>query len=187
MRRSLLVVVTLFAALLVLPTSKAWACSCAGLSVPEAVSRADTVVTAGVVSAHGESKWSPEGAARYELAVRSVYKGTATTTTWVADDPGSCGLVLQPGREYVVFIDHRDGELVSSDCAGNTQAASGTVAQVEQQTGPPTAAPVGATGGPGENTWLWPVFGGMALALLLGAGLVVVLVRGHERRRRDPR
>jgi hypothetical protein len=42
---------------------------------------------------------------------------------------------------------------------------------------------VGATGGPGENTWLWPVFGGMALALLLGAGLVVVLLRGHERRR----
>jgi hypothetical protein len=183
MKRSLVVVVTLFAALLVLPTSKAWACSCSALTVPDAVSRADTVVTAGVVSAHGESTWSAEGAARYELAVRSVYKGSATTTTWVADDPRSCGLVMEPGREYVVFINQRDGRLVSSDCAGNTRAASGAVAQVERETGPPTAAPVGATGGPGENTWLWPVFGGMALALLLGAGLVVVLLRGHERRR----
>jgi len=180
-RRFLLLVVALVAALLVLPARGAWACSCAAPATADAARSADVVLVATVVAASGRGPWSRDDAGRYELAVTRVLKGAAPERTEVREDPRSCGLGMRLGREHVVFADTRDGRLVSSTCAGTALAASGLVADVERVTGPGQApAPGGDTRG-GDTAWLWPVFGGAALALLLGAALVMVVVRGGRR------
>jgi hypothetical protein len=180
-KRAGLVVATVFAAVLVLPSATAFACSCAQATVQEAVRAADAVVTAVPVRAHGKGQWSAQDAARFDLVVSAVHKGDVPERLAVHDDPKSCGLGLLVGREHVVFLDQSNGGLVSSNCAGNGLAASGFVADVKALTGP-SHSPAAARGAePGDTAWVYPLVGGSVLALLLAGALVLVLLRGRRR------
>ena len=182
MRRAWLVVVAVLAALLVLPSAEAWACSCARPSAARAVQAADVVLAGTPVAAHGQGQWGVEDAQRYALEVSTVYQGEAPARLVVHEDLESCGLGLLLGREHVVFLSRGPDGLVSSNCAGNDLAASGLVADVVALTGPghgPTGA--GPSGTDTGTAWRVPLFGGSALALLLGGALVLVLVRGRRR------
>jgi hypothetical protein len=192
-RRAAVVVLAVFAALVVVPTSRAWACSCAEGSVAQNVARADVVLRGTVddVRRQGPSLIGrSDETARYRVRVAKVYAGEAAARTTVRSGlySASCGVEdLLPGREYVLFADARDGELWVGLCGGNDLAASGLVADVEDVTGAGHAPSTGerASSLPGATTtdrsWLLPLAGGSVLAVLLGAALVVVLLRGRRR------
>ena len=199
MRRALLVVPLLFAALLVLPTAPAWACSCAEVTTAQAVDRADVVVRAtleGVDEPRGFTEPTTGAPARsYRFTVARVYEGSAPVTARVgsAKDGASCGMEgLVPGREYVVFAQTRGDTLVAGLCGGTAVADSELVADVQDVTGPghdpvrpglvdEAAQPPGAASAAREGAWLVPLVGGGVLALLLVSALVVVLRRGRRR------
>ena len=199
MKRALLVVPIVFAALLVLPTAPAWACSCVEATSAQFVDRSD-VVLRGTLEAVDrpaglEEPSSGAPARSYRFTVAQVYRGTAAPTTWVgsAADGASCGLEgLEPGREYVVFAQERGEGLWASLCGGTAVADAGLVGEVEALAGPghaPAQALPRATDGqlPGatapasDRAWLVPLLGGLALALGLGVALVVVVRRGRRR------
>jgi hypothetical protein len=199
MKRALLVVPLMFAALLVLPSSPAWACSCASPTTAQSVGRAD-VILRGTLADVDESAGlnDPSSGARavsYRFAVSEVFRGAASATTWVgsAADGASCGLEgLQAGREYVVFAQERGERLWAGLCDGTAMATSGLMADVEAVTGTghrPVQA-VSDDGRPplpgqrdvaGDRAWLVPLVGGAVLALVL-AGLLVGVVRRGRRR-----
>ena len=199
MKRALLVVPLVFAALLVLPSSPAWACSCASPTTAQSVGRAD-VVLRGTLADVDESAGlnEPSSGARavsYRFAVSEVFRGAASATTWVgsAADGASCGLEgLEAGREYVVFAQERGDRLWAGLCDGTATATSDLVADVEAVTGSghppvradvvdPAAQPPGAVAPAREGAWLVPLVGGLALALVLGVALWVVVLRGRRR------
>jgi hypothetical protein len=198
-KRALLVVPLMFAALLVLPSTPAWACSCASPTTAQSVARAD-VVLRGTLEDVDESPGlndpsSGASAVSYRFAVSEVFRGAASATTWVgsAANGASCGLEgLQPGREYVVFAQARAERLWAGLCDGTALAASGLVADVEAVTGSGhepvqpgavgRAAPLpGASSGPNDTVWRVPLVGGGLLALALAALLVGVVIRGRRR------
>lgn len=196
MKRVWLVVVTVFAALLVVPSGRAWACSCAQASPAQAVRAAD-VVFRGVLEhlqPPGGLVSSSEDPTTYTFGVSEVFRGAATTTTDVRSPQSgaSCGVEgLRPGREYVVFAQARGEQMWMELCGGTDLAASGLVADVQEITGPghppvqpglvDEAAPLpGQHADPGGTGWLLL---GSGLALALGGALVVVLFR---RRRTSP-
>lgn len=188
----LLVIPLLFAALLVLPTSPAWACSCVDLTTAQAMAHAD-VVLAGTLEEVAEPRGLSEPssgapAQSYRFAVSEVYEGSASATNWVgsAKDGASCGLEgLEPGREYVVFAQERGDTLWASLCGGTGAATSGLVSEVEAVAGPGrdpvSAGSVGASAPTGEGAWQVPLVGGLLLALVLAGALVVVVRRGRRR------
>lgn len=200
----LLVIPLLFAALLVLPTSPAWACSCVDLTTAQAMAHAD-VVLAGTLEEVAEPRGLSEPssgapAQSYRFAVSEVYEGSASATSWVgsAKDGASCGLEgLEPGREYVVFAQERGDTLWASLCGGTGAATSGLVSEVEAVAGPgrdpvsagpvgagtaaPGARPAGASAPTGEGAWQVPLVGGLLLVLVLAGALVVVVRRGRRR------
>ena len=199
MKRALLVVPLMFAALLVLPSSPAWACSCASPTTAQSVARADVVLRGTLADTDGPSRMSrlrsSEDPVQYTFTVAEVYKGNAAATTYVssAASGASCGLEgLEPGREYVVFALVRGDGLQAGLCGGTAPAARGLVADVEQVTGsgpapvPPglidEAAPLpGQRGAVGDRPWLVPLVGGLVLALVLAGLLVGVVLRGRRR------
>jgi hypothetical protein len=188
-----------FAALLVLPTSPAWACSCVAVTAAQAVDRAEVVMRGTlehVAEPRGFSEPTTGAPARsYRFTVSRVYEGSAPTTAWVgsAKDGASCGLEgLEPGRAYVVVAKQRGEALWADLCGGTAPVATGLLADVEAVTGPgqgPVAAATGASSAPvpgaaaprREGAWRVPLVGGLALALALGAALVVVVRRGRRR------
>jgi hypothetical protein len=203
-KRTLLVIPLLLAALLVLPTSPAWACSCVALTTAQAVAHAD-VVLSGTLEEVDQPRGLVEPssgapAQSYRFAVSEVYEGSAPATSWVgsAQHGASCGLEgLEPGREYVVFAQERGDTLWASLCGGTGVATSGLVSEVEAVAGPgrdpvgagplgagttaPLARPAGATAPAGERAWQVPLAGGLLLALGLAGALVVVVRRGRRR------
>ena len=203
MKRALLVVPMVFAALLVLPTAPAWACSCAAVTPAQAVDRADVVVQAtlqAVDAPRGFTEPTTGAPARsYRFTVARVYEGSAPVTARVgsAKDGASCGMEgLVPGREYVVFAHQRGDTLWADLCGGTAPAATALVADVEAVTGPgrppaaavavvpngrtPSTQPPGAVAPVSERAWLVPLLGGVALALVLAAALLVVVRRGRR-------
>ena len=155
--------------------------------------RALLLVPLAFAGLHEPSNGGP--AQSYRLAVTDVYRGAAASTTWVgsAAEGASCGLEgLQPGREYVVFAQERAGGLWASLCGGTATADPAVVAELEAAAGPahaPVLAPSGsaterlpgATAPASERPWLGPLLGGLALAVVLAAALVVVVRRGRRR------
>ncbi|SDP15659.1 hypothetical protein SAMN04489867_1574 [Pedococcus dokdonensis] len=158
-KRALLLVPVVFAALVVLPSSPAWACSCASATTAEYADRSDVVLRGALekvdrpAGLQDPSTGSP--ARSYRFAVTGVYRGSAAPTTWVSSsgDGGSCGLEgMEPGREYVVFAQERGDGLWASLCGGTGPAEPLLVAQVEAVAGAghapapaATVAPHGAT------------------------------------------
>ena len=199
MKRALLVAPLVFAALLVLPTAPAWACSCAAATPAQLVDRSDVVLRGtleDVAEPAGLAEPSSGAPARsYRFTVAEVYRGTVAPTTWVgsAADGASCGLEgLEPGREYVVFAQERGEELWANLCGGTAPADTRLVGEVEAVAGPgqapaqalpeaPSGQPPGAVAPASDRAWLVPLLGGLALALGLGVALVVVVQRGHRR------
>lgn len=201
MKRSLLVVVTLFAALLVLPTSKAWACSCAQLTAEGAVAKADVAfrgTLTGVEDAPSGPVVSSKDPVNYTFTVGTVYKGSAKPVA-VVQSPrsgASCGLEgMEPGREYVVFGESKGAGTLAELCGGTAAATPAFVADVEAAAGPghepvalpaapdpakdqPRAEPVTQPLETRDEPRAW-VIGGVALGLLLGAALVAV-ARGRR-------
>ena len=203
-KRALLVVPLMFAALLVLPTAPAWACSCAAVTAAQAVDRADVVFRGSLeevdepAGLHEPS--SGAQASSYRFTVAEIYRGTAAPTTWVgsAADGASCGLEgMEPGREYLVFAQERGEGLWASLCDGTAPASASFVGDVVAAAGDghapvpvataapagqsPAAQPPGAAAPVSERAWLVPLLGGLALALLLAASLVFVFWRGRRR------
>jgi hypothetical protein len=199
MKRALLVVPLMFAALLVLPTAPAWACSCASSTVAESVDRADVVLLGRLSRSDGPSKVgllpSSDDPVEYTFAVEEVYKGRAAATTHVVSpaSSASCGLEgLLPGREYVVFAQAQGGELRAGLCGGSDLAATGLVADVEGVTGAghaPAQPGVGdqdadlpgAGSAQSDTAWLVPLVGGGVLAVVLAGLLLGVVLRGRRR------
>lgn len=198
-KRSLVLVPVLFAALLVLPSAPAWACSCASPPMSDLVARADVVLRGTLEDVDRPSGSSmvqrSDDLVTYRFAVAEVFRGGAPSTTYVrsAASGASCGLEgLEPGREYVVFAEVRGDGLDAGLCGGTAAARSGLVADVEGVTGPGAspvppglideAAPLpGASSGPSATAWLVPLVGGGVLALVL-AGLLLAVVRRGRRR-----
>ena len=198
-KRSLVLVPILFAALLVLPTAPAWACSCASATTAQSVGRADVVLRGTLEDVDERTGLndpsSGASAVSYRFAVSEVFRGSASATTWVgsAANGASCGLEgLQAGRAYVVFAQERGERLWAGLCDGTAMATSGLVADVQQVTGPgqppvppgliDEAAPLpGPSAGSSDTAWLVPLVGGLALALVLGVALWVVIRRGRRR------
>ena len=199
MKRVLLVVPLMFAALLVLPSAPAWACSCASATPAQWVDRSDVVLRGtleDVDKPSGPAVLQPsDPSATYRFAVSEVFRGEAMETTYVSSSAygASCGLEsLLPGREYVVFAQAHGDTLWAGLCGGTALAAGGLVADVQAVTGPghepvrpglvDEAAPLpGADSGAREGAWLVPLVGGGVLALVLVGALVVVLRRGRRR------
>ena len=199
MKRALLVVPLMFAALLVLPSAPAWACSCASATPVQWVDRSDVVLRGtleDVDKPSGPAVLQPsDPSVTYRFAVSEVFRGEAMETTYVSSSASgaSCGLEgLQPGREYVVFAQTRGDTLWAGLCGGTARAASGLVADVREVTGPgheavrpglvdEAARPPGAVSAAPEGAWLVPLVGGGVLALVLVGALVVVLRRGRRR------
>lgn len=198
-KRSLILVPVLFAALLVLPATSAWACSCAQMTTAQATGAADVVLLGTLTGTDGPSRlgsvWSSDDPVRYEFSVAEVFKGEAAPTTHVhsAASGASCGIEgLLPGREYVLFTQVKGEQLWVDLCGGSDLAASGFVADVEQITGvgraPLQAVPgdgrtplAGQAGVAGGRAWLVPLVGGGVLAIVL-AGLLLGVVRRGRRR-----
>lgn len=206
MKRVLLVVVAVVAALLVVPGGAALACSCVGLTPGQAVADADVVLRGTVTDVAVPPRLplsSSADPATYTVTVAEVFKGTAAATTYVqsAVSGASCGLEgIDPGREYILFAKARGEALWASLCGGTGRADAELVAGVVRATGdgvPPRVAPQTQDPTPpegpvrrlpgernpaaGDTAWLVPLVGGSVLALLLGAALVLVLVRGRRR------
>ena len=189
----------LFAALLVLPSAPAWACSCVQMTPAQATEVADVVLRGTLTEIEMPSRvqllQSSQAPARYTFDVAEVYKGQARETTEVRSvtSSASCGIEgLLPGREYVLFTQVKGEQLWMGLCGGSDLAASGLVADVEQVTGPgrppvppglidETAPLPGASSGPRVMAWLVPLVGGGVLALVL-AGLLLGVVRRGRRR-----
>jgi hypothetical protein len=198
-KRSLLLVPVVLAALLVLPATSAWACSCAQMTTAQATEAADVVLRGTLTETYGPSKVgllrSSEDPVRYTFNVAEIFKDDAAATTYVhsAASGASCGIEgLLPGREYVLFAQAKGEQLWVGLCGGSELAASGFVADVEQVTGPgqppvpqgliDEAAPLpGQRDVTGDRAWLVPLVGGAVLALVL-AGLLVGVVRRGRRR-----
>lgn len=202
-KRALLLVPVVVAALLVLPTAPAWACSCVSATTAEYTKRSD-VVLRGALEAVDEPSGLQEPstgqpARSYRFSVTGVYRGTAAPTTWVGSsaDGASCGLEgLEPGREYVVFAQERANGLWASLCGGTGPADAALVGQVEAVSGTahapvstvtvapngdtPAARPAGSVAPGRDRGWLVPLLGGTALALVLAAALVVVVRSGRR-------
>ncbi|WP_406831452.1 hypothetical protein ABEG17_01325 [Pedococcus sp. KACC 23699] len=133
MKRAALLVLALAAALVVIPGTAAFACSCAGLPVADEVARADLVVV-GVVGAAvgaGQTVTRP-------VTVTRTLKGVAGPRLDVssARDGASCGLEVELGREYVVFAAERGGTMTADLCGGTAPADEEHLRQVEAVTGP---------------------------------------------------
>ncbi|NNM46086.1 hypothetical protein [Knoellia koreensis] len=202
MKRSLLVVLTLFAALLGLPTSKAWACSCAALTPAQAVAKADVVfrgTLTGVEDVPSGPVLTSKDPVNYTFTVGTAYQGSVERVA-VVQSPrsgASCGLEgMEPGREYVVFGESKGAGTLAELCGGTATATPAFVADVEAAAGPghepvalpaapdpatkdqPRVEPVTQTLETREQSRAW-VVGGVALGLLLGAVLVAV-ARGRR-------
>jgi hypothetical protein len=194
-KRAALLVPALLAALLVIPAARAWACSCVGFSVEEAVERAGVLLRGTVMA-----RQDPDGlgglvnssrTVTYEVDVAEIFKGSAAPTTYVrsAASGASCGLEVVTGREYVIFAAAQGSALTATLCGGTAPATAELVADVEAATGPgapatePPAPPPGATApsAGGARLWLDLATGGVIVLLLAATTAAWVLSRRHSR------
>ena len=197
MRRLLLVVplfVAVVAGALVAPAAPAHACSCAVLGVAQRVEGADVIVRGTIASTEDPGGGASNRLVAYDIAVTEVYKGSGSATTQVRSEAagGSCGIEVQPGREYVVFANRVGNGLQAHLCGGTAAASPELVADVERLTGPGTppqgattsaAPPTSAAGpvspGPERSSAALPV--GLGLGGALAASALAVLVRRRRR------
>jgi hypothetical protein len=112
----------------IVDTTKAFACSCAGISTSRAVREADAVFRGTVVSKEVRGRGD---AARTDIrfAVDRVYKGAVYSEQVVASehDEDACGLDPDVGSSWVIFaLEGIEGEgdqavnrLVTTLCSGN--------------------------------------------------------------------
>jgi hypothetical protein len=112
----------------IVDTTKAFACSCAGISTSRALREADAVFRGTVVSKEVRGRGD---AARTDIrfAVDRVYKGAVYSEQVVASehDEDACGLDPDVGSSWVIFsIEGIEGEgdqavnrLVTTLCSGN--------------------------------------------------------------------
>lgn len=132
MKRAALLFLVLAAALVVIPSTAAWACSCASVPTHESVAHADLVVrgTPGAPRDVGDG-------VEYLVTVAEAFKGTAPPVVTVrsATDGNTCGIDVVPGREYVLFANERGGTFRAGLCGGTAPATDGLVGQVERVTG----------------------------------------------------
>jgi hypothetical protein len=85
--------------------------------------------------------------ATYDVEVERVYKGNVSTeTVQVTSSRASkdCKrLELDPGRQYVFFVDNDESALAADTCSGTDRASTGLVTRVERMLGegrPPVPA-----------------------------------------------
>lgn len=166
--------------LIVLVPSTSYACSCAAASVA-AYARDSDLVVRGEVTDRDET-FSPfsEGDVTYEVAVDAVYVGQSAERIEVrsAGSGASCGLEVEPGREYVLFLDAQDGGWSGSLCGGTGEASPAYVGKVERVLGAASRDPERAA--PEPDGWPAPyVVGGAALGggAVAAAGAVLLLRR----------
>ena len=124
----LLAVVLLGTCAAIVDTTKAFACSCAGISTNRALREADAVFRGTVVSKEVVGRGD---AARTDIrfAVDRVYKGAVFSEQIVASkhDEDACGLDPNVGSTWVIFaIEGIEGEgdravnrLITTLCSGN--------------------------------------------------------------------
>lgn len=109
-----------------LPSSGAWACSCAPLDNASAFENADEVVGGEVIELNTDA-----GTARLRVGKR--WKGGSAKTLRLRID-GPCGVELLKGEAYLVFaLATSQGELVVHQCGGTRVFGSsrGVVTQLE--------------------------------------------------------
>lgn len=186
----------------VVTASPAHACSCAGGTAEELMSRADLVVEAQVISLRVQERTGRDGPTTrvHGLHVHRAWRGTHEPTVSVrtASSPASCGVDLQAGERYLVLAQRLGGEWRVNLCGGSTLADGShdmpkgvTVSDVEAALGSGWTPPAERAADRGdlaiaESDRPWPhtvavvVVGGVGL-LALGAVTVLVL-RGPRRR-----
>ncbi len=182
--RRLLALALLALSMVLLAPAPAFACSCAGLPPAEHVGNADVVVSGWVLD-HAEARSRPWGGipSTYLVEARTVWQGEVTERFEVlgGGPNDTCAMEgIETGRQYVFFLDQRDGELHGSLCGGT---GSVTERQVDRLLDEVPGQPLG--GGPEPAGW--SVRGNSDLVAAGGALLAAALGFGAWRVRRARR
>jgi hypothetical protein len=135
-------------ALVVLPTSPCWACSCIQIS-PEDQAASSSAVFGGVVEEYeliGSDEFAQEAEATF--AVDTVYKGRvpARVVVGTAAYSAACGVEFQEGGRYTVFVSggEADGfftDLCTATTRGDIDPAEFGLTATEVDPPPPPEGP----------------------------------------------
>lgn len=127
---------------LVVPTTRALACSCVGGGPAETAQRADAVFVGHVVAERAEgADLDPWGGTVYTFAVDGVAKGNvgARIEVVAGGEEDMCGLAFSRGARWLVFASREGDQLHSGLCSGSVVLEPGAAAPFELVD--PVAAP----------------------------------------------
>ncbi len=159
---------------LVLGTSVAAACSCAGQTTAEHAADADLVARVVVESVTiPEDGANSEQLAAYTMRPTYVWKGDVVSQFKVFSESSgaSCGLEgIAEGQDLVVFAQKTDDGWSATLCGGTTLATEPLVVELLDVVGPGVAVDADPAGKPGA--WVWPTITA-AIAITIVGGVVV--------------
>lgn len=154
----------------VLGTTVAAACSCAGGTTAEHAAEADLVARVVVESVTiPEVGANEEQLAAYSMRPTYVWKGDVVSQFKVSSESGgeSCGLEgITEGQDLVVFAQQVDEGWSATLCGGTAPASEALVAELLDAVGHGVAVDASPGDQPGE--WVWPTVTGVAAVVLVG-------------------
>lgn len=138
MRRSLVLVILVWVAVLGGPVTPARACDCASLTAAEAIASADAVVDGGVTDLDEPlaNLWDPPEVAA-TVQVTDVLEGAVSAgeiTVTTAREGPTCGAGLEEGKAYRLHLRWDDGWRTDL-CSGNQELAGRSVPVAAELTG----------------------------------------------------
>ncbi|MCV0402354.1 MAG: hypothetical protein K5924_01455 [Chloroflexi bacterium] len=129
----LLLVVALAIGVLIIPTSRAVACSCAMTGPAEAAEWSDAVFAGHVVGERRIAADAFHGDTVYTFAVEGVAKGNvgARIDVVAGGDGAMCGMAFGREQRWLVFASLDEGVLHSGLCSGSIVLEPGQAAPLE--------------------------------------------------------
>lgn len=199
MRRFLvrgLIAAALTVATLAAPVASVHACSCAGVTTPDAVEAADLAFVGTVADSivTGQDPMLGVPLVRYAFEVERASQQTGPLVEVAAHDDGggaSCGFTFGVGERWFVVAQSEGGALRSTLCSGNQMLADIGDAEMAQLIELLPMEPVAATPGPepapaasasdaGVDPPIMAAVIGLAAAVALAAVMVVAFRRGRS-------
>lgn len=190
-----LIAAALTVATLAAPVATVHACSCVGLTTPEAVEAADLAFVGTVADSivTGQDPMLGVPLVRYAFEVERASQPTGSLVEVAAHDDGggaSCGFSFGVGERWLVAAHSEGGDLRSTLCSGNQMLADIGDAEMAQliellpmepvpATPRPEPAPAAAASNAGVEAPILAGLVGLAAAVALAAVMVVALRRGR--------